>query len=90
MIEEIAAELGNPEARPSGLYMPDEKSKKYTMSFFLHPLLKKYEGYRAMSDNDKKVFREAVWMGRRDNKGIRVAQTVQLYVLYMMKIMGMM
>ena len=88
-LEGIDAARGNLNAKPSGLYQPDHKSKQYTMSYFLDPLCKQYPGYRELSVDKKKEFREKVFDGGGDIGGVRVAETVQLYTLYMKQIMGL-
>ena len=78
-LEGIDAARGNPDAEPSGLYQPDHKSKQFTMSYFLDPLLKQYPGYRELSVDKRKEFRETVIDGGGDIGGVRVAKIVQLY-----------
>ena len=56
------------------------------MSYFLDPLCKQYPGYRELSVDKKKEFREKVLDGDGDIGGVRVAETVQLY---MKQIMGL-
>ena len=85
-LEGIDAARGNLIAKPSSLYWPDHKSKQYTMSYFLDPLCKQYPGYRELSVDKKKEFREKVLDGGGDIGGVRVAETVQLY---MKQIMGL-
>ena len=59
------------------------------MSFLLHPILKPYPGYRELKDDDKKEFREKILMGGGDIKDVRVAETVQMCVMYFKRIMGL-
>ena len=88
-LEGIDAARGNLNAKASGLYQPDHKSKQYTMSYFLDPLCKQYPGYRELSVDKKKEFREKVLAGGGDIGGVRVAETVQIYTMYMKQIMGL-
>ena len=62
----------------------------FTMSFFLHPNLKNYEGYRELSDAGKKDFRKKSLQGGGTIKGIRVVETAALYTIYFQKMMGIM
>ena len=48
-----SAAKGNLEARPRTVYQPDKENMAFTMSFFLHPNLKNYEGFRELSDAGK-------------------------------------
>ena len=45
LLEEIEAAKGNMDARPKAIYQPDKESMA---SYFLHPNLKQYEGYRGV------------------------------------------
>ena len=89
-LEEVDAATGPAETRLNALYQPDQKSIQYTMSFFLHPVLKAYPSNGELSDAEKKQFMEQILLGGgMMKKGIRVAETVELYVIYLKRIMGM-
>ena len=82
LLEEIEVAKRNIDARPKAMYQPDKESMAYMASYFLHPNLKQYEGYRELSDAGKKDFREQIMQGGGTIKGVRVAETVALYSLY--------
>ena len=78
--------MGVEDARPAGVFQPDQESKVFLHRFFLHPLLKKYGSYAKLSDEGKKM-REQILMGISKKK-IRVASMVQLYTSALKKMMG--
>ena len=84
--EEVAAAMGVEDARPAGVFQPDQESKVFLHRFFLHPLLKKYGSYNKLSNEGKKELREQILLGI--SKKIRVASTVQLYTSALKKMMG--
>ena len=79
--------MGVEDARPAGVFQPDQESKVFLHRFFLHPLLKKYGSYVRLFDEGKKEMREQILLGISKKK-IRVASTVQLYTSALKKIMG--
>ena len=48
LLEEIEAAKGNMDARPNAIFQPDKESMVYLETYFLHPNLKQYQGYRVV------------------------------------------